>query len=239
MLEQIRLGARAVKYRYKLDRAPISSLLKTVHRGDRCLDLGAHKGAYTHWLSKATGPTGRVVAVEPQPELAERLQSVMSGRPWVSVEWAGISDATGTGRLDIRGASASHGASLTGLDGEVARTIDVPTYTVADVMGKHGLDGVEFIKIDVEGHEIATLTAAQEVLLEHRPTVLCECEARHHGGEVDGVAQLRDLFEPLGYRVTFFVGRERRPIDEFDAAVHQNYGVGEYCNNFWLEPERR
>ncbi|MEM7755327.1 MAG: hypothetical protein AAF297_06795 [Planctomycetota bacterium] len=52
----------------------------------------------------------------------------------------------------------------------------------------------------------------------------------------DSIAALRSLFEPMGYRVSFFVGRGLRPVDEFDASVHQNYGVGEYCNNFWLEP---
>ena len=236
MIDQLRLHARAFKYRRKLDPGPIAALLRTVRPGDRCLDLGAHKGAYTHWLAKATGPRGRVVALEPQPDLADRLQKVMSGRPWVRVRWAGVSDTTGMGRLDIRGAGASHGASLTGLEGDVARTIDVPTITIADVMAEERLSGVDFVKIDVEGHELATLGAAEAVLREHRPTVLCECEARHHGGDADSVEELRRLFEPMGYRVTFFVGRELRPVDEFDASVHQNYGVGAYCNNFWLEP---
>ncbi|MEM7756420.1 MAG: FkbM family methyltransferase, partial [Planctomycetota bacterium] len=188
MIDQLRLRARAFKYRRKLDPGPVEALLGAVKPGDRCLDLGAHKGAYTHWLATAAGAKGQVVAVEPQPELAERLKDVMSGKPWVSVEWAGISDTTGAGRLDIRGAGASHGASLTGLDGEVARTIDVPTLTIGDVIEKHALGGVEFIKIDVEGHELATLGAAEGVLREHRPTVLCECEARHHGGDTDSIA---------------------------------------------------
>ena len=43
--DHVRLLARALKYRHKLDPAEIRALLANVHPGDTAIDLGAHKGA--------------------------------------------------------------------------------------------------------------------------------------------------------------------------------------------------
>ncbi|MEM8758576.1 MAG: FkbM family methyltransferase, partial [Planctomycetota bacterium] len=147
MNQQLRLLARAIKYRYKLDPAEVSFLQSAVRPGMTAIDLGAHKGAYCYWLAKAVGGRGRVVAVEPQQGLAERLRVVMGTRKQVAVEWAAISSSTGTGELSLRPDGSSHGASIAGFaDGEVGDTVEVPTITLRDLMRKHDLDSLDFIK---------------------------------------------------------------------------------------------
>lgn len=238
MTDQLRLLARAMKYRHKLDPTEIAFLRSAVKRGMVALDLGAHKGAYAYWLAKSVGRSGRVLCVEAQQNLAERLTDVMARRPQVSVTWAAISDTTGTGELSLRPDGSSHGASIAGFaDGNVGATTEVPTITLADLLKNERVDRLDFIKCDVEGHEGAVFAASMDVIREHSPTVLIECEDRHAGPDTPhgGVAGLVGLFEPLGYRIRFFKGSELRPLSEFDASVHQNYGVGEYCNNFVLD----
>jgi len=39
----------------------------------------------------------------------------------------------------------------------------------------------------------------------------------------------------MGYRIRFFKGGKLIPFSEFDASRDQNYGTGEYCNNFVLD----
>ena len=116
-------------------------------------------------------------------------------------------------------------------------TTEVPTITLADLLKQQNVDRLDFIKCDVEGHEGAVFAASMDVIREHSPTVLIECEDRHASEDTPhgGVAGLVGLFEPLGYRIRFFKGGELRPLSEFDASVYQNYGVGEYCNNFVLD----
>ena len=239
MIAELRLLARAIKYRSKLDPAEIAFMLGVVKPGQTVLDLGAHKGAYAYWLAKAVGKTGRVICVEPQQRLAEALQQVMAKRPQVRVEWAAISDTTGTGTLSLRPDGSSHGASITGFaDGEVGPTVEVPTTTLADLLDRHGTDRLDFIKCDVEGHEGAVFAAAVEVIERHQPTILVECEERHAQGPHGGVSGLVRLFEPMGYRIRFFHGGSLHPVGEFDASTHQTYGKGEYANNFVLEPAK-
>ena len=44
-----------------------------IRPGDVAVDVGANKGSYLRWLSRAAGP-GKVVAFEPQPQLAAYLE---------------------------------------------------------------------------------------------------------------------------------------------------------------------
>ena len=97
----------------------------------------------------------------------------------------------------------------------------------------------DFLKIDVEGHESAVLDGARQTLEAHRPAVLIECEARHRP---DGdVRPVFELLESFGYRGSFFANGRRRPLTQFDPAVHQRIDSNTdelprgYVNNFAFE----
>jgi FkbM family methyltransferase len=236
MKGQLRLLARAIKYRYKLDPAEIRWMLRTVRAGWCALDLGAHKGAYAYWLARAVGRHGRVVCVEAQQHLAEHLAGIMRNRPQVFVKWAAASDATGLATLSLRADGSSHGASVAGFaDGRVGKAVRVPAVTIADLIEEFALPSIDFIKCDVEGHERAVFAAARHIVDEYRPIVLVECEERHtrDGG---AVRELADIFTPLRYDIRFFCAGRLLPLAEFDPERHQRYGRGEYCNNFLVTP---
>ena len=73
-LEAIRFLLRAWRYRLKVEAEEIRHIRRSVSSGDTVIDVGAHKGAFTYWLSRAVGPQGRVLAFEPQPEVADYLR---------------------------------------------------------------------------------------------------------------------------------------------------------------------
>ena len=65
---------RAWRYRLKLEPSSVRFLLDYLRPGDVAIDIGAHKGAMTHWMARSVGRGGSVYAFEPQPVLAARLQ---------------------------------------------------------------------------------------------------------------------------------------------------------------------
>ena len=71
-----RFWHRALKARFRDQGAEIRALVEAIRPGEAAADVGAHKGAYLPWLSRAAGPDGRVYAFEPQPDLAAYLEKV-------------------------------------------------------------------------------------------------------------------------------------------------------------------
>jgi hypothetical protein len=103
--------------------------------------------------------------------------------------------------------------------------------------------GPNFLKIDVEGHELAVLQGGRQILEKHHPSILLECEARHRA---DGdVRPVFNLLQSLDYEGSFFLGRTSRSLADFDAAVHQWIDPSNpeqlpkgYVNNFAFVPAR-
>jgi protein-L-isoaspartate(D-aspartate) O-methyltransferase len=68
--------------------------------GERVLQVGAGTGYYSAVLAEMVGPTGRVTAVEIDPELASQARTNLASWPQVEVV-SGDGRAVGTGELDV------------------------------------------------------------------------------------------------------------------------------------------
>lgn len=224
-----RMLHRAARYRLKLNPEELRRLLPHLPRGGVAIDAGAHKGAYTWWFAKGVGAGGRVLAFEPQPELAEQTARAAKalGLGQVRVYAAGLSEASGEARLAYL-ESTTHGATLNGLDFPETRHRVIPTVAVDDL----GLAQLDVMKIDVEGHEQPVLRGARGALERFGPALLIEIETRLHEDGASPVTEVCGLLEPMGYEGWFFARDGVRPVGEFDAAAHQRYGKGHYSNNF-------
>ncbi len=236
-----RLVHRALRYRYKLNGPQIRAMMILLPRGGVAIDVGAHKGAYSYWMARRVGRDGRVLAFEPQTRVASitRESLLAAGFTQVQVTQAAVSDTCGIATIALR-RNSTHGARLDGLT-DTAGPVDheeVEVITVDEAVRRAGVNRVDFVKIDVEGHEAAVLRGCAQTLRDHRPSVQVEIEARHHEGE-DAVAEASQRMAVAGYRGYFFSQGKVRPIAEFDAEIHQRYGDGEYCNDFLFVHESR
>jgi len=221
---------RAWRYRLRVEPREIAFVRRVLRPGDRAVDIGAHKGAFTYWMRKAVGPTGAVIAFEPQPKLAARLARAVADRRWdnVTVHPRALSSAPGTLSLMVPdGGAPSPGATLesrAARAGDVAVEVEVTTLDAVIAPGA----AVRLVKCDVEGHELSVFAGARRVLTEAKPIVLFECEARHGSRMNDVFASLSEL----GYAGSFFWGDALLPVAQFDAAVRQVPGMRPYANNF-------
>jgi FkbM family methyltransferase len=171
--EQTGLG---IARRGVFDLSVSETLFRLTDPGDLALDIGANIGHMTSLLAARVGPSGRVIAFEPHPDIAEQLRDNV--RRWES--------APGCGPIDIRevALSASGGvatllmkqewewnqgsASLErepGYDEELAGR-SVPTARLDEVL--RGERAIGVAKVDVEGHEHAVLEGAEELLRAQR-----------------------------------------------------------------------
>ncbi|HEY4630434.1 MAG TPA: FkbM family methyltransferase [Blastococcus sp.] len=167
------------------------------------LELGANVGYFTVQAALAA-PGARHVAVEPHPfsmaicranlalnhlESVELIGAAAVGDPYVSsVRLLVPADQRATPTVAFLPADTELPA---GMARDVTTALDVPAIDVRAL-----LDGVDLIKLDVEGQEHTLLAAARDHLREHRPTLFVEV--------LPGTAKLRALLAELcardGYR---------------------------------------
>lgn len=162
--------------------------------GATVLDVGAHVGYYTLLSAVLTGPTGRVLAFEPNPANAAFLRRhvAINGLDNVRVEQAAVSDAEGTARFDFGSGSGTGRLADSG-------AIEVRTVTVDGVCAEHGLVPAA-LKIDVEGAEAAVLRGAAATLERARPVVFLST----HGP--DAHRKSLDLLRGHGYWLAPILG---------------------------------
>ena len=98
----------------------------------------------------------------------------------------------------------------------------------------------QFIKIDVEGHELEVLNGAKETLARCRPTVLVESSVNSDpAGKPNEVIK---FFERLDYSGFLSVHPNRVRLSSFEPDLHQKMVNGSrqdpYGNMFFFEPIR-
>lgn len=166
-----------------------------IRPGATALDAGANRGVWA-WHMRRLG--GRVHAFEPNPELAARLRRAM---PDVTVHAVALSDVRGETelRLPVVAGVVYEGWATVECDNRFAalpaegeRRVRVPLCRLDDL----GFAEVAFVKIDVEGHELAVLRGAEVTLRRCRPVILFEADDRHRPGTV---AACREFLAGLGY----------------------------------------
>ena len=205
------------------------------------VDVGANVGIYTYFLRRHSR---RCYAVEPNPALVDVLKRSFGHS--VEILPLALSDQTASVqlRLPTIDGTADHGRATiedaNRLDRHDRTLIDVRTTRLDDL----DLGAVGFIKIDVEGHEMAVLNGGRVLLARDRPVLLIESEERHKPG---AIGELFAFLGERGYRGFFRLEGRLCPVDTFKTSVHQrpenvgDYGVipdRTYINNFLFLPNR-
>lgn len=215
-------------------------LPRIVGSGTRAIDIGGNYGAY----AKALAALGaRVEVFEPHAACLNALEAWARGRGNVRVHPCALSDHAGEAEFaipveadgtehDAAGSIAS-GHSLA--QGRTVRTARVALKRLDDFRFAEAA----FVKIDVEGHEMAVIDGARATIAACRPVLLVEIEQRHSSHPVaDSFATIA----ALGYDGHFLLEGRMTPIARFAIDVHQRVdrlGHGGYHNNFLFWPRER
>jgi FkbM family methyltransferase len=202
------------------------------------VDVGGNEGIYAGRLSRLCP---HVHCFEPIPWMADALAAKL--RANVSIHRSAATNCTGRGVLKIpydRDVEL-HGTSTIEAQNPLPGSThykEVPCELVRldDVIN----EPVGFMKVDVEGHELAVLQGAERILRNDRPVLLVESENRHNPDAPESIiAMLNDL----GYGGFFLEDGRLRPLSAFKRERDQDAKnlvvangrferAGTYVNNF-------
>jgi len=152
--------------------------------GMTVVEVGANIGSHTVALANMVGPTGRVLAFEPQRAIFQILCAnvALNGLDQVEAHWMAVGAAPGEvtiARLNMRVEQNFGGYSITpGQQGDT-----VPLRTV----DSFGLPACHLIKIDVEGMEADVIRGASQTIRAYGPMVFCENETSATSPELIGL----------------------------------------------------
>lgn len=185
----------------------ITKLIKYIAKpGDLCLDIGANIGAITLVMSFATGPNGKVIAIEPHPRMVERLRANvdLNGLDNVSIIPVALSNTAGRTTLYTAEEDYFHqGRSSLKHSQGIDREISVEKITGEMLQDRIGNQLCSFIKIDVEGHDFIVLKELTDIIDKHRPHLIFEYQHDRWKEHHCDIRQAIEFISCYDYRIYF------------------------------------
>ena len=218
---------RSLELYGEFSEAEAALLARLLSPGDVVVEAGANVGALTIPMAKAVGPTGRIIAYEPQRLVAEILRDNLAVNELANVEvrHAALGAEAGTiavPPVNYHGGGNFGGVALGGPAGE-----DVPLETVDGL----ALDRVDLIKVDVEGMEPEVLAGAAAAIRRHRPLLYLENDRS------DRSRRLIEAVQGFGYRAYWHLPSLFNP-DNHDARADNVFGKTVSVNLVGVPAER-
>lgn len=124
--------------------------------GETFWDIGAHAGYHALTAARMVGARGRVIAVEPDPDICAifREQLALNGIEHCTVLQGAVADREGTVTLR-RWAVDSRGSALEAVGTIEGEAIQVPSMTLDGMLTRYPRP--QMLKMDIEGAEVFAL----------------------------------------------------------------------------------
>ena len=191
-----------------------------IHPGDTVIDVGANVGIHTMLAAELVGRSGHVHAFEPDPQSMSYLMTTVNRNRLterVTLWNLAASDRSANAKLylDLKTArTTSLRANAYSPDMQIRQPVVVATAPLDDLITQPA----QFVKIDVEGAELAVLAGASSLLRNYHPVLLVEVLR-------DNLPSVTSLLVPLGYSLA-------------DAGSGAPLGSGEYTGDVLAVPQR-
>jgi FkbM family methyltransferase len=172
--------------------------------GSQVLDVGANVGYLSGLFARWVGDSGKIVSVEPIPATYDALSSSMQRLfpGIVTTLQCCLSDAPGVVTMSVPeyegGGENYYESRIIGSDSaDGLNQHQVRATTLDHIAGDLDLTPA-FVKIDVEGHELAVIRGGLKFISQHHPPLLIEVagDPDQHGGSA---AQLFGELASLEY----------------------------------------
>lgn len=204
-------------YTGEYDTRNIRSVLRLVEPHWIILDVGANIGFWSVPMARAVRESGRLHCFEPVPSNFRLLTANVERNrvaARVHVHQLGLSDQSGTVQISLRedfagGAETGNAAIVIDADDSRFQCVQVEVCPLDDLFDSLALNRIDFMKVDIEGHEHKFLAGAAQTIARFRPILLIEINDHYYERQgLDPTALFQDWLLRNSY-VAAFRGTDR------------------------------
>jgi len=192
-------------------------LAELVKPGMTVVDVGANIGYCTLYFASLVGLKGTILAVEPSPENLPELRRNISANQLSNVRI--VESAVGAERGEVAFAAGINGGIL---GDDASGTYRVPVAPLDELIN----NGVDFLKIDVEGFEGAVIEGARRLLREFRPVVFLEFHPHLVDDARSTHERILSIVRPLYSTIEYYTVTQPHDLRE---KIRERYLGGNLC----------
>jgi FkbM family methyltransferase len=198
--------------------------------GEVFWDIGANIGFFSLVAASVLNNTGRVAAFEPGELTFESLTKNIEINVFKNIDAfkLAVTDREGEATLYSSRDRADGLANIYAPKEGQTQSQSCRTVFLDKFSPEMELKAPHFIKMDVEGAELAALQGAEEVIRRAQPLLLIEMKAENLQMAGTDKAQIPQLLAPYGYRPAFLSRGQWQATEDLGALKSRNI--------FWFNP---
>lgn len=193
---------------------------KLAHKKSLILfDVGANVGKYALEMKNVFGKAAIIHCFEPSINTFNKAKETLEGLDDVIVNNFGVSDQEGETLLftdkSLSGQASLYSRKLEYKKLELNLTEKIALTTVGDYCSRNHIEEIDFLKMDVEGHELSVLKGAQDFLENSKIRFI---QFEFGGCNIDSRTFFKDFYELLSpkYKIYRIVVDGLLPIPNYD-----------------------
>ena len=203
----------------------IKQTLEKKHQSKIIFDVGANIGNYSQLLTEVLGTKNiTIYAFEPSNQTFRKLLSKFASNDHVRLCNFGLSNTEEVLPLfscteEIESSLASvYKRDITHIGIEMQEIEKISLDTIDNFCNKNNIDHIDFIKLDVEGHELKVLMGAQKMLAQKRINTI---QFEFGGCNIDSRTYFKDYYKLLinNYKIFRILKDGLSPIEKYDESL--------------------
>jgi FkbM family methyltransferase len=175
------------------------------------IDVGANVGCHALIFSDLVTAIGHVIAIEPNPEVAQRLMDncqlngLQNVCTLLRVACGRHAQSSGTLVASETSLHTGYLSPATGAHNAVGpvRSVRVEVSTLDAIFAQSGLGRLDFVKIDVDGGEYDVLLGGEKTFLKHHPHILFEYSPGNYSRSGVALGMVQQCMKRWGYNLYF------------------------------------
>ena len=185
-------------YEYDILKFLARSVFPNLNKHLTCLDIGAHIGNHSLYFSQYFK---KVIAFEPHPTTFEILRLNASSVDNITTINLGCSNKNRK-KTAVEPTGNSGGTTIEkSLQNSTSpKNVDFLLTPLDELEFLKDLDSIDFMKVDVEGHEYECFCGAMRLLKQYSPVIGCEILSN---SITNGMSPTNQMLDKIGYRYMY------------------------------------